>query len=164
MGALQAGKAAPPFSLRSLDGTTLSLADALKKGPVIAAFFKVSCPTCQFTFPFLQRIYQMFGSVNFTIWGISQNDREDTREFVEKYGVRFPTLLDERGYPVSNQFGLTNVPTIFLMDPDGKIQMSSVGFSKADLEQIAAFLARANAKSAAALFEPAETVPAYKPG
>ena len=88
----------------------MSLADALAKGPVLAAFFKVSCPTCQFTFPFLERMYEMFGGENFTFWAISQNDAEDTREFLEKYGVRFPALLDEKGYPASNQYGLTNVP------------------------------------------------------
>ena len=106
----------------------------------------------------------MFGGGNFTFWAISQNDAEDTREFLAKYGVRFPALLDKKGYPASNQFGLTNVPTTFLIAPDGKIQISSVGFSKADLEQMAAVAARASGKPAAALFRPAEAIPEYKPG
>ncbi len=131
MSALSPGKTAPPITLATVDGKKASLADALAKGPVLAAFFKVSCPTCQFTFPFLERMYEMFGGENFTFWAISQNDAEDTREFLEKYGVRFPALLDEKGYPASNQYGLTNVPTAFLIAPDGKIQISSVGFSKA---------------------------------
>jgi peroxiredoxin len=54
MGALSPGKTAPPIALTTVDGTNVSLAEALTKGPVLAAFFKVSCPTCQFTFPFLQ--------------------------------------------------------------------------------------------------------------
>jgi peroxiredoxin len=164
MSALSPGKPAPPISLTTLDGRRVSLAEALAKGPVLAAFFKVSCPTCQFTFPFLERIHEMFGGENFTFWAISQNDTEDTRKFVEKYGVRFPALLDEKGYAASNQFGLTNVPTTFLIAPDGKIEICSVGFSKADLEKIAAAAARANGKPAAALFKPAEGIPEYKPG
>ena len=164
MSALSPGKTAPPIALATLDGEKVSLGEALKKGPVLAAFFKVSCPVCQFTFPFLERLYETFGGENFTFWAISQNDAEDTRDFLEKYGVRFPALLDEKDYPASNQFGLTNVPTTFLIAPDGKIQISSVGFSKTDLEKIAAVAARANAKPAAALFRPAEAIPEYKPG
>ena len=164
MSALSPGKTAPPITLATVDGTKVSLAEALTKGPVLAAFFKVSCPTCQFTFPFLQRMYDMFGGENFTFWAISQNDAEDTRDFLEKYGVRFPALLDEKGFPASNQYGLTNVPTAFLIAPDGQIQISSVGFSKADLEKIAAAAARASGKPAQPLFRPAEAVPEYKPG
>jgi peroxiredoxin len=164
MSALSPGKTAPPITLATVDGKKASLADALAKGPVLAAFFKVSCPTCQFTFPFLERMYEMFGGENFTFWAISQNDAEDTREFLDRYGVRFPALLDEKGYPASNQYGLTNVPTAFLIAPDGKIQISSVGFSKPDLEKIAAAVARATGKLAAPLFRPGEAVPEYKPG
>jgi hypothetical protein len=56
------------------------------------------------------------------------------------------------------------VPTAFLIAPDGKIQISSVGFSRADLEKIAAAAARATGKLAAPLFKPGEAVPEYKPG
>ena len=56
MAALPAGSKAPAFALQSTDGKRLNLADALKKGPVVAAFFKASCPTCQFTAPFLERL------------------------------------------------------------------------------------------------------------
>ena len=164
MSALSSGKTAPSISLSTVEGEKVSLADALAKGPVLAAFFKVSCPTCQFTFPFLERMYEMFGGENFTFWAISQNDAEDTREFLDRYGVRFPALLDEKGYPASNQYGLTNVPTAFLIAPDGKIQISSVGFSKPDLEKIAAAAARATGKPNAPLFKPGEAVPEYKPG
>jgi peroxiredoxin len=163
-GALGRGQPAPDISLSSVDGQKLSLADALKKGPVLAVFFKISCPTCQFTFPFLERIYEMYGGGNFTFWAVSQNDAEDTRDFLNKYGVKFPALLDEKGYPASNQYGLTNVPTMFLIAPDGAIQVSSVGFSKADIETIAAEAARATGKAIASVFRPGEAIPEYKPG
>jgi peroxiredoxin len=161
---LPAGAAAPPISLTSLDGQTLILAEALKTGPVLAAFFKVSCPTCQFTFPFLQRLYETYGGGNVTFWAISQNDAEDTHEFLDKYGVKFPVLLDDPGYPASNAYGLTNVPTIFLIAPDGKIQMSSVGFAKADIEKIAAEAARATGQLVNSVFTAGEKIPECKPG
>src|SRR5580658_9857531 len=143
MAALSAGAKAPEFALQSADGKKASLADALKKGPVVAAFFKVSCPTCQFTAPFLERLHETYGGEKFTMWGISQNDAADTREFFKEFDVEFPALIDADGYPVSNRYGITNVPTVFLISPDGTIQLSSVGFGKSDLEKIAAEAARA---------------------
>ena len=164
MGALEAGQSAPGVSLKNTEGQTVSLAEALKKGPVLAAFFKVNCPVCQFTFPFLERMYETYGDSKFTFLGISQNDAGETREFNKEYGVKFSVLIDEAGYPVSNQYGLTNVPSLFLISPGGKIQESSVGFARADLERIAAEAARASGKPAIPLFKPGEVVPDYKPG
>jgi len=164
MGALEAGQSAPGVSLKNTEGQTVSLAEALKKGPVLAAFFKVNCPVCQFTFPFLERMYETYGDSKFTFFGISQNDAGETREFNKEYGVKFSVLIDEAGYPVSNQYGLTNVPSLFLISPGGKIQESSVGFARADLERIAAEAARASGKPAIPLFKPGEVVPDYKPG
>jgi peroxiredoxin len=136
----------------------------LKDGPVLAAFFKVSCPTCQFTMPFLERLHQSYGGAKFTLLGISQDDARNTRDFCREYGVQFPALIDQRGYPVSNEYGLTNVPTMFWISPDGQIQTTSVGFSKADLERMAAQAAHAAGKPAATLFKPGEVIPETKPG
>lgn len=159
-----AGKKAPDFSLKSLDGREHSLKSALEKGPVVAAFFKVSCPVCQFTFPFLERLYQRYGKEGVTFLGISQNDAGDSKKFAQQYGATFPTLLDAKGYPASNAYGLTNVPTIFLIDTDGTVKVSSMGFSKADLEAMANALADRKRISRAPVFLPGESVPAYKPG
>jgi peroxiredoxin len=68
MSRIHAGDAAPEFSLPDTQGKKHSLKDLLKKGPVIAAFFKMSCPTCQFTFPFLQRIHDAYGSAGAHWW------------------------------------------------------------------------------------------------
>jgi peroxiredoxin len=164
MAALTPGKKAPAVSLKDTNGQKKSLADALKNGPVVLAFFKVTCPVCQFTFPFIERIYETFGSSKFTVWGISQDDARDTRDFLKEYGIQFPVLIEEDGYAVSNQYGITNVPTLFLISPDGEIQVSSVGFEKDALEEIASEAARATQKPALPVFKPSEVIPAYKPG
>jgi peroxiredoxin len=164
MSALPAGAKAPPFALQNTDGKKASLADALKKGPVVAAFFKVSCPTCQFTAPFLERLHEAYGGKKFTLWGISQDDAADTREFNQEFEIEFPTLIDDDGYPISNQYGITNVPTVFLIAPDGTIQESCVGFSKKDLEKMAAAAARATSTPPASFFKPGEVIPDFKPG
>jgi peroxiredoxin len=159
-------RTAPEFSLKGLDGTTHSLEALRQKGPVVAAFFKISCPVCQFTFPFLQRLYQRYGGDNVTFLGISQDDAKATGGFARQYGVTFPMVLDEKdkGYPASNAYALTNVPTVFLIDTDGTVRVASMGFVKDDLERIAAELAERREIAPAPLFAPTESVPANRPG
>ncbi len=158
------GNTAPVFSLKGLDGKDYSLPALLQKGPVVAAFFKISCPVCQFTFPFLQRLYKRYGGDGATFVGISQDDARATKEFAREYGLTFPMVLDEKGYPGSNAYGLTMVPTILLIDIDGTVRVSSMGFNKKDLETIGSELAQRKKMTATALFKPNESVPASKPG
>jgi len=164
MASIRTGDKAPNFDLKDLDGNRVSLQTALQRGPVMAAFFKVSCPVCQFTFRFLERLFQAYASDRTTFWAISQDDARDTREFCEEYGVTFPVLLDEEDYPASNEYGLTNVPTYYLISTDGKVQVDSVGFGKKALEKISAELARFLNRSVAPVFEPEEIIPDSKPG
>ena len=164
MSTISAGAVAPLFALGGMNGQNYSLADAIKKGPVLAAFYKISCPVCQFTFPFLERIYEAYSGSNITFWGVSQDDVSGTREFMNEFGVKFPSLIDANGYKISKQYGLTNVPSIFLIQPDGKVQTATVGFNKHDLEKISSELSKASGKPAQPLFLPGEKVPDYRPG
>jgi len=165
MAALTAGTKAPDISLGAVDGKTFSLQEALKKGPVLAAFFKVSCPVCQYTFPYLERLHKAQGSNKITIVGISQDDKRNTSVFLKDYGVTFPTLLDDpNGYPVSNAYGLTNVPTWFLIAQDGEIEMSSVGWAKKEVEDLNIRLAELQQNSPHPLFQPGEDVRDFRAG
>ena len=164
MTTIVARQTAPDFSLKSIEGTEYSLSKLLKRGPVFVSFFKVSCPVCQFTFPFLQRLYKRYGSKDITYLGISQDDARATKEFADEYGVTFPIVLDAKGYPASNAYGLTNVPTSFLIDTDGSVKIASMGFIKKDLEAIAREFSQHHKISFSALFRPDESVPASRPG
>jgi peroxiredoxin len=164
MSNINPGAIAPAFSLKDLHGKDYALPAMLEKGPVVAAFFKVSCPVCQYTFPFVERLYKRYGEDGVTFLGISQDDAKATKRFASEYGVTFPMALDEKSYPASNAYRLTNVPTVFLIDTDGTVRVVCVGFEKKGLEDIAAFLAERRKIVPAALFRPDEKIPAHKPG
>ncbi len=165
MAALVEGKMAPDFSLPAMDGSTFSLKDTLAKGPVVLAFFKVSCPVCQYAFPFIERIYKAYGGKNVTVVGVSQNSIKDTELFLREFGVTFPVLLDDtHSYPVSNAYGLTNVPTTFWIAQDGEIEVSSVGWSRKEMEQVNAKAAEALGSAAKPLFRAAEQVADFRAG
>lgn len=166
MPALETGVAAPEIRLPSLDGAQFSLDEARKRGPVVAAFFKVNCPTCQLAFPYLERIHKAYSDKGkFTVIGVSQNDAADTKHFNREFGVTFPTLLDDtRKYPASNAYGLTNVPSVFLISPEGEIELSSVGWSKPDMEELNRRVAEVSGVAPVPLFKRGEKAPDFKPG
>jgi peroxiredoxin len=165
MAALEAGKQAPFFSLPLMSGASFSLADALKQGPVILAFFKISCPVCQFAFPYLERLHGFARAKKVSIIGVSQNTKEDTAAFAREYRITFPIALDDpRRYPVSNSYGLTNVPTIFYVSKEGDIEISSVGWSRVDIEQIARKIGEGSPGANFEVIQPGEEVPAFRAG
>lgn len=164
MTTIEIGQTAPGFSLKALDGKEYTLASRLERGPVVLVFFKISCPVCQFTLPFLERLFERHGRDSVSFLGISQDDARTTKEFNQEYGVKFPTLIDESGYPVSNAYRLTNVPTIFLLSPEGRVQVQCMGFSRSDLEKIAAESVQHGTQAPMPLFGMDEIVPDYKPG
>jgi peroxiredoxin len=165
MAALTAGISAPDFKLSTMDGKQFSLHDALTRGPVVVSFFKISCPVCQYTFPFLERIYKAHGGKNVTIVGVSQNERKDTAAFIKEYGLTFPVLLDDTNtYPVSNAYGLTNVPTIFWIAQDGEIEISSVGWDRKEIEEINQKAANFNGDGSEPVFRADEQIPDFRAG
>lgn len=159
-----AGKKAPAFELKDTEGRSVSLAQGLARGPVLVAFFKVSCPTCQFTFPFLERLYQQLRDRNVQIWGISQDDARQSLRFAKEFGTSFPYLIDEYPYAVSRAYGIKYVPTLFLISPEGQVEITGDGFCKADLLEIQNWFARHYQVKLPPLFTPRDHVPEFKPG
>ena len=165
MPALSAGKAAPEFTLEKMDGGKFNLREALNRGPVLAVFLKISCPVCQFALPYVERLYQAYAGKNVTVVAISQNNKSDTARFMREYKLTLPVLLDDiSSYPVSNAYGLTNVPTLFWIESDGEIGLSSVGWSRGDMEQINRLIADAGRSPQAVIFSPGENVPDFRAG
>ena len=165
MASLDAGTQAPQFELPGMDGSKFSLQDALTRGPVLAVFFKISCPTCQYALPYFERIYETYGREKLSIVGISQNDKKDTADFMRKYGVTFPVLLDDtKTFPASNAYGLTNVPTAFWISTDGEIEVSSVGWARKEFEEIARKAASITVEAPRPLFQPSEQIADFRAG
>ena len=166
MPALIVGKMAPDFSLHALDGKTVSLHEFLEQGPVVLLFFKVSCPVCQFAFPLYERLAQAHKDSGATVLGVSQNKSSDAKAFAREYGVTFPIALDNDSnhYAVSNAYGLTNVPTLFYIAPSGEIEVSSVGWSKVEGDEVSAKLAALHREQPPLLWRNGEDVPAFRAG
>src|SRR6476659_7095936 len=156
---LSEGDKAPDFELQDLSGNRHSRTEISGGKPMLLAFYKVGCPTCQYTFPFLERIYQGRENGDIGMYAISQDDADATREFDQEFGITLPTLLDteEEGYPASNAYGLAHVPSLFLVEPDGRISLAITGFDKKGMEDLGRRLGKEP-------FEPCEYVQEWKSG
>jgi peroxiredoxin len=153
---LDAGARVPDVRLKLLSGGDISLGEIAARGPALLAFFKISCPVCQMTFPFLERLSE---AGILPVYGISQNDARDTRDFNEDFEVTFPTLLDDEddNFRASNAFGISSVPTMFLVETDGTISRVIQGWLRKEMEWL-------GARGGAVVIRQGDNVPEWKAG
>lgn len=152
---LEIGDLAPEVSFFDGAGREHSLKNMLAEGPVLLAFFKVSCPVCQLTLPYLQRI----SGAKTRVVPVSQDNAESTLGFSQAFGVQLPSLFDREqdDYPASNAFHLTTVPAMFLVERDRRISWEWTGFHKRRLEALAERVGQP-------IFRPGDMVPESKAG
>ena len=151
------GDRAPAFELEDVHGAVRPAAGERPR-PTLLVFFKISCPTCQFTMPYVERFAAGANPDAPEILAISQDDAPNTIQFQGRFGLSIPTLIDPGPrYTASNLFQITHVPSFFLVEPDGTISLSFDGFERAPLEQVAA-------RFGAALFAEGERAPCSRPG
>ncbi len=159
MPALPQNSQAPDFRLLDAEGEEFHLYTALESGPVLLTFFKTNCPTCQYALPYLDRFNSMLDGSAAAVT-VSQDTPADAERFNAEYGFTTRQVFDteEARFEVSDAYGLTNVPTVFLVGPNGRIEHTMVSWSKSDVEDLAKKL------GVSSPFQPAEDVLVYKPG
>ncbi len=162
---LSPGTVAPAFSLPDLTGRMRRpLEEASGKGNVLLAFVKNDCPTCRFSMPILERIRAALEYAGVKIYGISQDGREEAAAFGRETGARFPILIDGGALAVSRAYGLHTVPSLFLVDGDGRVRKYLAGFHRKEYESITTELASALGGPVPEIFRAGEPVPDLRPG
>lgn len=113
--------------------------------------------------PYLDRVRKLADG-GLSIWGVSQDDPEATRDFSRRLGVEIATLYDQKPWPASESLEITSVPTFLLVGEDETIRDASEGFQRHKMEEFARLAARLAGRPDPELFGPDEPVPAIKPG
>jgi peroxiredoxin len=120
------GDEVPALEIRLLDGKTMRLG-ALKKRPVLVAFWATWCPPCIKEMADLQQLYERYRSQGLEIIAISVNtDRTQVDDFIKARGLTYPMAMS---VPRHNEvFGpMLFPPRLFLIDPGGKVALSHWG-------------------------------------
>jgi peroxiredoxin len=110
-------------------------------------------------------VYKTYGGKSVSIVAISQNEQKDTAEFMKRFGLTMPVLLDDtKAFPASNAYGLTTVPTSFWISPDGAIEISSVGWSRSEFEEMVRRAAAGRGDAPQSVFQASEQIADFRAG
>ena len=117
---LRVGGPAPSFELKTLKGKIFKSSD-LKNKAVILNFWATWCVPCIHEMPELNKAYTSFKNDDVEIIAINfAETRSEVDEFVNKYHLEFPILLDKYG-DVSQDYRVRNLPVTYFISPDGII-------------------------------------------
>ncbi|MEW5960756.1 MAG: TlpA disulfide reductase family protein [Chloroflexota bacterium] len=125
---LTVGQPAPDFSLKTLDGGSVTLS-SLRGQPVIVNFWASWCYPCRLEMPELERTYQAYQAEGLTILGVNvtaQDSLADAQAFVAEFTPSFPILLDETG-DVTTRYGVRGIPTSYFIDRRGIVTHVHLG-------------------------------------
>jgi peroxiredoxin len=159
-----AGDPAPPFELTDLGGTRHSLSEALASGPALVVFWKPDCATCHLAFPYLQRLLEAYPQPGWTLFGVSQDSAERSAPFAKRYGLSFPVLIDRDGWVASRRYDPEATPTLYLVSRGSRVLLTSVGFSKEDVNEISGQIAGALDVAPVLVARDDDGKPPFKPG
>ena len=123
-------KAAPDFTATTLDGRTVSLADFRGQKNVVVSFWASWCGPCRMEMPGLVKFYQTHHNPtsDFEILAVSiDEDPKDAQDFADAQKLNFPVLLDPKSR-VADAYEVDGIPTMFVIDKQGKITYGHSGF------------------------------------
>lgn len=129
------GQVAPDFTLTSLDGKTVRLAD-FKGKAVLLNFWATYCQPCKIEMPWFVDLQNKYGQEGLQILGIAMDDasQADIGKFAKDLGVNYPILLGKEGTGEAYG-GIPFLPTTFYIARDGKVVDKVFGLKgKAEIE------------------------------
>jgi peroxiredoxin len=123
-------KPAPQVTLAALDGRNVSIADFRDKKAVIVTFWASWCGPCRMEMPILRDFYKKRpqAKTDFEILAISLDDDRQAAEIAAtELKMPFPVLLDS-AHTAADAYQVQAIPTLMIVDKDGKVTFGKVGF------------------------------------
>jgi len=118
---------APELTLSDLHGVSHSLVD-YRGQVVLVNLWATWCPPCKEEMPTLQAFYNKHKEEGFVIIAINDGDpTADVLQFAKDYELTFPIWLDPTYIATEQAFKTLNLPTSFVIDRNGTIQLTWVG-------------------------------------
>lgn len=124
------GKAAPPFTLPLLEGGEVSLAEHKGEEVVVLDFWASWCGPCRVGMPIVDAVAAQFAGEPAAFYAVNlRESAAQVRTFLEDKGIEHLGIaLDETGN-VAQQYGVTSIPTTLVIDKQGVVRDSHIGYS-----------------------------------
>lgn len=128
---------APDFTLPCVDGKTITLSQ-LRGKVVLLDFWATWCAPCRSAIPHLNGLYKAYQTRGLEIIGVSLDtgSRERVRRFAISMGIHYPIIIADD--EVLKNYGISPIPTTYLIDREGYISSKWVGFSQSLMSKISA--------------------------
>ncbi len=125
---LESGTPAPNFELPAVGQSDQVSLESLQGKVVLIDFWSTSCQPCIRQMQELEVIHNQMDENDFVILGINTEGAPShlVREFTRAQGVQYTVLMD-RG-AVSERYRVERLPTMYLLDREGNIRWSRVGY------------------------------------
>lgn len=118
---------APPFALRTLDGSEVVRLADLRGHVVVVNFWASWCGPCRGEAPVLQAAWERYRDRGVVVIGISFEDTPAAGlKFARQYGKTYPLLADP-GSRTAIDYGVFGIPETFLIGPDGRVAFKHTG-------------------------------------
>lgn len=144
----------PAFLLT--DGTGTDHAFPGQK-PALVCFVKEDCPTCNDVMPVVEAWYRAYGGdVDFFVAGQTV---AGNAALVSNHDLSVP-ILDDSSLKVSFAYDIDTVPSLFVVDAEGREQTALVGFVRDEWQALAKTLGQSGAKDSVNWSE----LPEWRPG
>lgn len=119
--------AAPKLTLTDIQGVSHSLAE-YRGQVVLVNLWATWCPPCKEEMPALESFYNKHKDRGFVVLAINDGDpTKDVLQFVKDYKLTFPVWLDPTYIATEQAFKSLNLPTSFVIDRNGVVQLQWVG-------------------------------------
>ena len=114
------GEPAPPFTLKGVKGSTVSLA-SYKGKVVLLDFWATWCRPCRIEMPRIEALYKEFKARGLVVFGVNYaEDPAVVKAFLAQNPYTIPILLDPKG-DAGRLYQADAIPTLVVVGKDGKI-------------------------------------------
>ncbi|MCD6217032.1 TlpA family protein disulfide reductase [bacterium] len=125
-------KAAPDFTVTTIDGGKITLSDYKGKKAVLIDIWGTWCAPCRIEMPELQKFYEKHPDEVEIIAAAQNSPLKDIQAFVKENKISFKIVLDSSG-TVSRKYRSKYIPFLTVISKEGKILKTFVGMPR-DLE------------------------------
>lgn len=122
------------FRLYTSNGRLVSLDEHLGK-VVVLDFYASWCQPCRRSMPEIERLHDAYRDRGVVFYAVNLRDTEDAAGFAREVGISYPVLL--HGEKVAEAYGVTSIPTLIVISPDGRIVFRQSGWDPKAFDELA---------------------------